>query len=331
MKQYVLGVDGGNTKTDYFIFDIHGEYVDHIQDGTCSHEGLKDKYEGSYRIMKRNIETLLERNNIPSESILTGAFGLAGVDVIDQRKNLEKVIKRFGIKKIVVDNDSFLGIKAGIAKGYGVCCVNGTGTVVGGIDPKGNRLQVGGIGQISGDEAGGGMITRKVLRRVYDQLYRCSESTALTAPVMELLGIEHKQDYVQAISKLYSEQFSHIPYLSLVFDYAQKGEKAAYEIIDQTALQLAKSTAGCINNLSFQNEVDISLVGSVWIKPKTDILIKRYKYHMEKLTDVTCHYTLLEVPPATGAVLWALELASEDVVDASTREKVIASVKAIQK
>lgn len=37
-KQYVIGVDGGNTKTDYFLFDIEGKLVSHLRGATCSHE-----------------------------------------------------------------------------------------------------------------------------------------------------------------------------------------------------------------------------------------------------------------------------------------------------
>ena len=28
MKKYIFGVDGGNTKTDYFSFDLEGNFID---------------------------------------------------------------------------------------------------------------------------------------------------------------------------------------------------------------------------------------------------------------------------------------------------------------
>jgi hypothetical protein len=46
------------------------------------------------------------------------------------------------------------------------------------------------------------------------------------------------------------------------------------------------------------------------------------------MTDRKFRYVKLEVPPATGAVLWALELAIGQPVDADTRRKVIENVKA---
>ena len=57
--RYVLGVDGGNTKTDYLLYDVEGNFVDGIRSGTCSHEGLKDGFEGAYRVMNEKITELL--------------------------------------------------------------------------------------------------------------------------------------------------------------------------------------------------------------------------------------------------------------------------------
>ena len=47
MKEYIIGVDGGNTKTDYFLFDIAGNFFDFYRGGTGSHEGLPDRLAGS--------------------------------------------------------------------------------------------------------------------------------------------------------------------------------------------------------------------------------------------------------------------------------------------
>ena len=64
MKDYILGVDGGNTKTDYFLFDSEGNFVDHYRGGTCSHEGLSDSFDGTYRVLKSVFDSFLEKNKI---------------------------------------------------------------------------------------------------------------------------------------------------------------------------------------------------------------------------------------------------------------------------
>ena len=89
MKKYIIGVDGGNTKTDYFLFDSEGDFIDFTREGTCSHERLPDSFEGSYTIMKEVFDRFLSRNNLTPKDISAAVFGLAGVDTPFQKQKLE--------------------------------------------------------------------------------------------------------------------------------------------------------------------------------------------------------------------------------------------------
>ena len=325
--KYVIGVDGGNTKTDYFLFDINGTFIDHIRAGTCSHEALPGSYEQTYKVMNHYINRLLENNNITIDDVDSGAFGLAGADVPSQKLKLTEVIEKIGFKKFAMDNDSFLGIKAGTTKGFGVCSVNGTGTVAGGIDKHGNRLQVGGIGDIVGDKAGGSYIARRAIDAVYGELYRCGAPTKMTKPVMELLKVDDKYYFVEAVSEnLTTRKVPSLEFIQAVFDSADDNDEVATHILKDVALDLAKSTAGCINNLEFDNVVEVVLVGSVWVKASTPIMLDAYKEYMKKLTPNRCEFILLTVPPATGAVLWALELSKGLPVSPQIKQKIIKAV-----
>ena len=91
MKKYIIGVDGGNTKTDYLLFDLEGNFVDGVRCGTCSHESPKiGSFNGAYIEMNNQITNLLKRNNLTIEDVESGAFGLAGVDAPFQKKALEE-------------------------------------------------------------------------------------------------------------------------------------------------------------------------------------------------------------------------------------------------
>ena len=103
-KEYILGVDGGNTKTDYFLFDNDGTFVDFHRAGTCSHEGLKDSFEGSYRVMKEVFDMFLSRNNLVPSDIKASVFGLAGVDTPYQKMRIEEVVSRLGFSNFKVVN-----------------------------------------------------------------------------------------------------------------------------------------------------------------------------------------------------------------------------------
>ena len=113
---YILGVDGGNTKTDYFLFDCEGNFIGMHRDGTCSHEALSDGFEGTRRVMKDALDYFLNRRKVKIEDIKAACFGLAGDDIPSQQRSLEEIIASFGFENFIVVNDSTLGIKAGTTK-----------------------------------------------------------------------------------------------------------------------------------------------------------------------------------------------------------------------
>ncbi|MDQ6418777.1 BadF/BadG/BcrA/BcrD ATPase family protein [Paenibacillus sp. LHD-117] len=330
MGNYVIGVDGGNSKTDYYLFDLEGRRKDHIRSGTCSHEQFPEGYAKAYQVMNEQITELLARNGLTMEDVAAGAFGLAGADIPSQKEQLNAVIERIGFARFAMDNDSFLGIKAGSAKGYGICSINGSGVCTGGISPSGRRLQVGGVGsELAGDEGGGFYLTRRVLRAIYDGFYRLGPETSMTPRVMELIGAAGKETFMdRALEGMVARSLPYTAIVTTLLEAAEQGDPVASGIVDHSARQLAYSTVGCMSHLDFDDgePVDIVMAGSVWSKAASPVMRERYKLLVAELTGRECRFILLQEPPAAGAVLWALELALGGPVGAELRAKVIDAV-----
>lgn len=329
MKKYIIGVDGGNTKTDYFLFDSEGNFIDFHRAGTCSHEGLKDSFEGSYRVMKEVFDEFFQKNNITVKDIKGAVFGLAGVDTPYQKKMLEEVVSRLGFENYKVVNDSFLGIKAGSINGCGVCSINGTGTSAGGIDENGTYLQVGGIGAIVGDEAGGSWLSRRAIKAVFDSCYRFGKPTMLKDIVFDFLEIDDPYYMMEAISDTMPKKRKELPPIGVkVFECARKGDEVAIELLQEMANNLARSAGGCVVNLDFKEPVDVILAGSVWVKGDHPTLIATFKEKIKEYTKKDCNVIVLTVPPATGAIIWAKELVDGKFPDLETRKLICDRVQA---
>ncbi|MCK9536177.1 MAG: N-acetylglucosamine kinase [Bacilli bacterium] len=327
MEKLILGVDGGNTKTDYFLFTSKGAFIDFYHGPTCSHEQFKDSYQGAYWAMKKGVEHLFKKHKLQPNDILASVFGLAGVDTPKQKTNIEKVVADIGFKNFKVVNDSFLGIKAITEKGYGVCSINGTGTSCGAIDKHGNYLQVGGIGWIVGDDAGGGYIARLAVRAVYNTAYRFGKPTSLYNIVMGMLGVSDKYFLMEAISDfIVMRRFDYMGLTLAVFSEANKGDEVAIEILESVGISCSKSAAGAIVNLDFDSPVDVVLAGSVWVKGASPVMIKAFSDALTKYSGKECRILMLNVPPATGAVIWALELAAGAFPDLEKRQEIIETV-----
>jgi N-acetylglucosamine kinase-like BadF-type ATPase len=331
MSGYVVGVDGGNTKTDYFLFDLSGRRVDAIRSGTCSHEALKDGFAGSRRVLGEELNGLLSRNNLAIGDVAAACFGLAGVDVPEQQQALEEIVQEIGFRKFVVVNDGFLGIKAGTRGGTGACSINGTATVSVGVDRHGNWMQVGGIGFVSGDEAGGAYLARRVVQAAYNETFRFGPKTSLTGALFGLFEMSDKRELSNRIvERFVGGRIDLADLVKLLFAQANDGDEVAISILAAAGEAMARSVAGCIRTLDFDDSVEIVLAGSVWAKAGSPHMFDAFRAWVEKLAEIEGKYVVLTVPPATGAIVWALELASGALPDDALRETIVEEVRDCQ-
>ena len=189
--------------------------------------------------------------------------------------------------------------------------INGTGTSTGGIDLDGNYLQVGGIGYFTGDEAGGRWLAKRAIRQVHDSLYRFGKDTVLIKIVMDELGITDKYYFTEAISERMKNVNLHKLTLA-VFENANKGDEVCIDLLKEMADNLARSTGGCVVNLNLGENPTIILAGSVWVKGSCPVLIDEFKKKINYYTKKECNVVVLRNPPATGAIIWAMELATNN-------------------
>lgn len=325
--KFILGVDGGNTKTDYLIYDLEGNFVDGIRSGTCSHEAKGLGFEGAHRVMKENIDLLISKNNLHLEDCRGACFGLAGVDVPFQKKALEDIVSKIGFKNYIVVNDGFLGIKAATKNGVGVCSINGTGTVNVGIDDQGQTMQVGGIGYLSGDEAGGSFLARRVIQACFDECFRFGHKTLLTEDVFKMYQIENKYDLTDA---LLQKPIDSTFLIKALCKKANQNDEVAIEILETAGMNMARSSAGVIANLNFKEPVHIIQAGSVWAKAEANHMNQKYQETVKKLTKKECIFSILNEPPVLGAILWAYEIAWKTFPDENIKSKILESIKKYQ-
>ncbi len=325
--EYILGVDGGNTKTDYYLFDTKGNFIDMYRGGTCSHEGLHDSFDGSYRVMKEVFDEFLGKHNLKPSDIKASVFGLAGDDLPYQHEKLCEKVEQLGFKNYKIVNDSALAIKVGTTNGYGVCSINGTGTSVSGIGKNGKTIQVGGIGDITGDEAGGRFLSRKVVRKTFDEVFRFGKKTSLTPITLNLIGNTSEEQLMEDIVLVYSARKVDYNILTVAcFEEANKGDEVAIELLTEMADNLARSASGAVVRLDLGETPEVVLAGSVYVKGCCPILVEEVKRRIDMYTNKKCNTQVLTVPPATGAIIWAYELATGEYPSYEKRMEFVKTV-----
>lgn len=329
MKKYVIGVDGGNTKTDYLLYDLEGNFIDGIRTTTCSHEAPSvGGFDGAYQIMSEQINKILTKNNLIIRDVEAGVFGLAGVDAPFQKKALEEAVEKIGFKKYVVVNDGFLGIKAASNTGTGVCSINGTGTVNVGIDEEGNWMQVGGIGYVAGDEGGGSFLARAAVRIAFDECFRFGPKTSVTNDVFKMYQINNKKDFSNAIV---GKKIDSTFLIKSLFNNANSGDEQAILVLEKAGENMGKSISGVIKEIDIKEPIQVIMAGSIWAKATNDVMANKFKKTILKLTNKKCEFTILNEPPVLGAILWALEIANDELPNQQLKQKVLNSIIEYQK
>ena len=323
---YVLGADGGGTKTDIFIFHTDGTLVASARGGAANHE----VYPGGFSEMTPVFDALCERAlraaGLRAQDVCASVFGLAGLDIPSQKTRMEAHLISRGFHAPFVINDAFLGIKAMCPNGAGVGFVNGTGNSFGGIDLEGNWLQVGGTGLAVGDLSGARGMAEAVLQAVYGAFYCMQPATAMADKFLRLVGAKDESELVERIYQRYF--FGDIQpkeIIAILYDSAEEGDAAALALLDTLAERLARSLGGLIGRLSFGDTVDIVLIGSANLKGKAHLLTQRVRERTQALTGKACRMLPLALPPAVGAVLWAIEQV-DGAVGPQVRARVLAAL-----
>jgi N-acetylglucosamine kinase-like BadF-type ATPase len=333
MKKFIMGIDGGGTKSHLALFDENGVCAGVSACGALNHEGLEGSFGELEEILSKLIPDALEKAGAGfgsgagadecgvgvagAGSVAYAVLGIAGVDTAAQHSIISDIITRIGIKRFYLCNDAYLGVAAGCPDCVGICAINGTGTTVAAIDHSGKSIQVGGVGALSDDRGGGGWYGRQVLGVVYNSLFKGAAPTLLKDMLFERLGVTRKDEYLDALTEsLANGKIDYQVFNRLAFKAAGAGDAVAIDIMDRSAEHYAGSISYIANEMDFPADktLYVTFAGSVFVKEKVTVLPELIKTRVRALlgSRKTEYYTL-DTPPVAGAVLWAARKAGFDV------------------
>ena len=316
-KKYILGVDGGGTKTLCALYDLDGKKHIVQQYGPTNHEDFQNGFQELKQTLYKILDDVLKRGNLSVDQIVYSVFGMAGVDTKSQHRIISEMIREYGILQFSLLNDSYLGIMAGSKSSMGICAINGTGFCVTGLDLKGNAFQGGGIGQLTGDRGGGGYLFEQCIAHVYDALFKRGRATLMKEMLFTLLDIHEKTEFLEVImNRMNQHQQELILNVNkLLYQAANEGDPVAVDILTDVGECYVKTIIGVTEQLHFETgkKIPLILAGSQFTKAESQISIdtikaglKEYSYTNNK---PEFNISVLKYPCVIGAVSYALKQA----------------------
>lgn len=298
-KRYVIGVDGGGTKTEIALADLKGKLLNLTKTGPSSPRNLG---------IKKTAENLAEAiNKIKGSKKINLIFiGLPAVE--EEYKNKKEEIKREIIKrlkdfngKLIIESDQLVAFRSGADKKDGIVLISGTGCACHGW--RGNKeAKASGWGWLA-DEGSGFWTGQKGFQAVLKQLDGRRPKTLIIGLLFKEWGLKNKYDLLDKIYLNYSTR--QISLISKIVDKAaNKGDKIAKSIMEEAGKELAISAITVIKKLSFQKQkFPIVLVGGMF---DSKIVSKTFIKEVKKIAKKT-EFIHNKKRPVIGAIKLAVE------------------------
>lgn len=263
-KQYVVGIDGGGTKTHALLVDMEGAVVAECTGGPTHLQNVGVKQAAS--TLFELIRGCCDKATSEAASVRSVVLGIAGAGRASNKVDLTNTLvaislkKKFPLKNIIVESDVRIALEAAFAGGPGVVVIAGTGSIALYRTEDGKLLRAGGWGNILGDEGGGFAIGRDGLNAVMRQHDGRSEKTLLTKKAFEHFGISATDDL---IAKVYQDHTDVASFAPKVFDAVVERDRVAHLILVKNANELVELVRVLTMQARPKKKLAVALMGGL--------------------------------------------------------------------
>jgi len=260
---YLLGIDGGGTKTQALIADLDGNIIGEGFSGSSNYHvaGL----ETAVSAISDAIEKAIVYSQADIHKFDAVCLGLAGAGRESDRNILLSSISGLGLSdKIIITHDAAIALAGATICQAGVVVISGTGAMAFGINSSGQQQRSSGWGNILGDEGSAYYIGRRALSAACRSYDGRGDRTSLVETVIMYLGIG---DFSEIVKAIYSSEAKQLiaNIAPLVVSLAESGDNTAIEITKDAGYELALAANAVIRGLSMENdEFSVATSGSVF-------------------------------------------------------------------
>ncbi|GAA0979935.1 N-acetylglucosamine kinase [Acrocarpospora macrocephala] len=318
MPEYVIGVDGGNSKTDVVILTTSGRLLArHRGPGISS--PLIDLAAWRQRLATV-VNEARQLAGVPADTrARCAAYFLANVDLPIERRIARRELERAGQAEVtVVQNDTVAVLRAGAGRPWGIAVTAGAGINAIGVHPSARVARFLSLGDYAGDSGGGQNTGMLGLRAAVRHRDGRGPATVLSTTVPAHYGLRRPEDVAVAVHRgiiRYDELHVLAP---LVFAAARAGDAVATRIIAGFADEVVTMVNALVRRLRLtRSDVEVVLGGGT--------LQSADGLPLDRVTDgilaraPAAQVTVLRVPPVFGAAVEAFDRIG---VDASTLAEV---------
>jgi len=281
--RYVMGVDGGATKTLAAVLDLR-ERTLYLGHGGPSNQDAVGA-EVAVRELLRGADEALEQAGIDAGQLGAAVLAIAGTDTQDVARN----VRAARTDAWLVVNDVVAAWATATGGGPGVAAIAGTGSNVFGVGGEGAEARAwraGGWGHALGDEGSGYWLGVQSIKAALRHRERSGPPTALSDALPAFFG----EESVEAVAaRVYSKPLTKGEIAAFAIEtakLAERGDAVARQLYERGARELGEQIAAVIRQTGLAEdssdgaaaEFPVGLIGSaykagrVFIQPLTEAI-----------------------------------------------------------
>lgn len=303
--RYVVGVDGGATKTHALVVDETGQRAGFGQSGGSNYHSIG--LQAARDEIQRAVLDALAQARLAPDALAMACYCLAGADLAEDFDLLREALSERGLsRQLMIKNDTMAALRAGLTRNWGVAVICGTGFNAAGIGADGREARLYGLGAISGDWGCGGRLSEEIIRAVMRAWDGRGKLTALTGLVLSRLCVASEEELLVKLHHREIPRSELLDLVPLLFTAALAGDRVAGSLVIQMGTEVGVSANALIRRLGLETtDVEVVLGGSVF-KGEGPLLV-------DTITEVVhrqaprARIKPLAHEPVTGAALLALE------------------------
>lgn len=301
---YVLGIDGGGTKTHAVIADSAGRVIAEGFSGAASPSrvGLEE----AVRHIEQAVADACAQAGIEIGDIDSACAAIAGINhpihYHIMKDALDEALQIAGLELVTDARAALEGALDGMP---GVVIIAGTGSIAIGVNEEGEQARAGGFGPTLSDEGSGYYIAQRALTVVVSSFDGRSPTTILAERICSRLGVASPSDLPGVIYNSDSEPVEIAPLAELVDEAAREGDEVARQILTAAGSELGRLASSVIQKLGLNSrEFRVACVGSVF--RSGEFVLKPLR---EAVLSVAPHAEI--GPPVYPPAIGAAKLANE--------------------
>ena len=238
--RFVMGIDGGATKTLAAVLDLESKAL-HLAHGGPSNEDTVG-VEAAVRALLQTADEAIGRAGIDQDQLGAAVLAVAGVDT----DAFARHVRSARMETWIVINDVVGAWATATGAAPGVAAISGTGSNVFGVGPDGRAWRAGGWGHVLGDEGSGYWLGVQSIKAALRDRDASGPETALSDAATAFFDVPS----VEALAvRVYSQPLTKGEIAAFAIETAQlaeRGDAVARELYERGARELGEQIAAVI-------------------------------------------------------------------------------------